>query len=179
VNAFDDDSYPYTSKGAFSTIGIESEWHGGSRAQATAVATNAWTSGLAVYVPFLLVDPLTVGRAHWVNGVTVAGNFEVAWWNAATSSKLWTTGSVAQSGASAIQGASAAAVTLGSGRFICMIAGSSTGQLHAHAVSSAFANAYWVRQQTGVTLPVATATPVQATGTPLIPIITFTDGDSL
>lgn len=62
-----------------------------------------WTANRAVYIPFSLSRPRRVAQIFWVNAATVAGNTDVGVYDEAGTSKLVSTGSTANSGASAIQ----------------------------------------------------------------------------
>jgi len=72
------------------------------------IITQAWTANVAVYIPFILSDWITVERCSWENGATVAGNVSVAIYDSQQNCLRDTVGSfaethVAMSGASANQ----------------------------------------------------------------------------
>lgn len=72
----------------------------GAAAQAT---SYLWpVANLAVYIPFTLPWPYPVRRAFWCNGSNVTGNYDIGIYTAG-GVKIWSSGSTAQTGASAIQ----------------------------------------------------------------------------
>src|SRR5215472_10595677 len=82
-----------------------------------ALASAVWSSAnRCLFFPFYLEQPRTFQGALWANGAAVSGNVNVAVYDA-TGARQATTGSVAQSGTSAMQSAafSGGAVTLAAG----------------------------------------------------------------
>lgn len=67
------------------------------------LASTAWTANLLVFVPLVLAEPLLVARMFWRNGGTVNGNTDVGIYNETGTTKLVSTGSVANSGTNVIQ----------------------------------------------------------------------------
>ena len=76
-------------------------------------ASGTWTTAnTAVAIPFQVWEPTTVVKLGWINGSAVAGNTDVAIYNAATNARLTSAGSTACAGASAWQWVNTADVTL-------------------------------------------------------------------
>jgi hypothetical protein len=46
------------------------------------IITQAWTANVAIYVPFRITNWMTIAKATWENGATVAGNVSVGIYNA-------------------------------------------------------------------------------------------------
>lgn len=71
------------------------------------IGTMNWpTANLAIFVPFRLSGPYLVKKILWANGATAAGNIDVGVYSIG-GARIFTTGSVAQSGTSAQQSSSA------------------------------------------------------------------------
>lgn len=79
-------------------------------------------------VPFVVWEPFTVKRLALYNGATVNGNFDIGVYSGDQSTKLVSTGSTAQSGASAYQGVNVTVTTLAPGNYWVAYATSSTTQ---------------------------------------------------
>lgn len=83
----------------------------------TGFGAVAWTQNLAVYVPFALSQSAICSAFFWENGATVAGNSDAAVYDATATTKLATTGSTANSGASDLQVTNITDVILAPGRY--------------------------------------------------------------
>ena len=76
-------------------------------------ASGTWTTAnTAVAIPFRVWEPTTVVKLGWINGSAVAGNTDVAIYDAGTNARLTSAGSTACVGASAWQWVDTADVTL-------------------------------------------------------------------
>lgn len=73
-----------------------------------AIGTTAWTattypgSSRAIFIPFTILRPITVYKMFVYNGATVSGNVDVGIYDF-TRSRLWSSGSTPQAGASQLQ----------------------------------------------------------------------------
>ena len=69
----------------------------------TGVASTVWTANLLVFVPLLLIEPLTVSQFFWFNGATSQDNTDVGIYSLDGATKFGSTGSTANSGTSTLQ----------------------------------------------------------------------------
>lgn len=89
---------------------------------AAGAATGALTGGtmsttVVNAIPFVVWEPWTVKRLALVNGATVNGNWDIGIYSFDGATKVVSTGSTAQSGASAYQGVNVTATILAPGRY--------------------------------------------------------------
>lgn len=132
----------------------------------TNVASQAWgTANLCLFVPFRIPFRYPVRKMFWYNFATVAGNVEAAICSDEYV-KLWTTGAVAQAGASQIQYAALTSdALLEPGEYRLMMASSSTTATFGTAGGSTAANCRMlgVTQFAAASLPVGAITPAATT----------------
>jgi hypothetical protein len=94
-----------------------SRWMSGPIARLTGAALGNPASmdwigaNTAIYIPFRVPWPYPVKRAFWVNGATVTGNSDIGIYSR-KGARLWSSGSTAQSGASALQYVTASGLIL-------------------------------------------------------------------
>lgn len=117
----------------------------------------------AIYVPITLPFDYQVARVVWANGGTPTGNADLGIYNRTTLAKIFSTGSVARSGATVNQ-YTAATWYIPAGEYYMALANSTTGSFQA----SAFLNLTICRLcgmlQEAATVPLpGTATPVAIT----------------
>lgn len=85
-------------------------------------SSAAWQSAnRAIFVPFVLMSPITVAAMWVLNGGTASGNLDIGVYDQ-SGTKLVSTGSTAQSGTTAIQVVSVTATRLAPGRFYLALA---------------------------------------------------------
>jgi hypothetical protein len=82
-------------------------------------ANDAW------YVPFRIHEPFTVRAAGWHNGSTASGNVDIGIYSE-NGTRIWSSGSTAQSGTSVVQIVTPTAFTLPPGRYFLAIAADGT-----------------------------------------------------
>lgn len=146
-----------------------------------AAASGNWPSAnLAIYIPFWLPWPYSVRRVFWANGATLTGNKDFGIYSA-EGTRIYSTGSTAESGASAIQYTTPSPdILLSPGRYYFALSCSATTG-HGWQVSTGAAaearHGGLLQQATAVPLP-ATMTPASFTGTvmPLCGITSTTTG---
>lgn len=78
----------------------------------------------AYFYPFTLSEPFTVVKAGWINGATVNGNVDIGVYSE-NGTKIWSSGSTAQSGTSAGQAVTPTAFTLPPGKYYMAISSDS------------------------------------------------------
>lgn len=140
------------------------------------IPVNAWVQGvpstgpfpaanLALYVPFALSAPYLLTKMWWINGTTAAGNVDAGVFSLG-GTKLWSTGTQAQSGASAIQSFANTDIFLPPDLYYMAIAtDSATSTFFRIAPAAALAQLCGVLEQASAfTLP-TTATFAQTTRT--------------
>ncbi len=106
-------------------------------AQTLDAASAVWpAANRALYLPVELSAPLTVQRAFWINGATVAGNVDVGIY-AANGTRLVSSGSTVMAGASAVQQVAITSTYLPPGRYwLAMASDSATATFNRGAVGS-------------------------------------------
>ena len=94
------------------------------------LASTAWPSGnLAMYLPFVIPFNYVVQRAFWINGASTANNMDIGIYSS-DGTKLWASGSTAQSGANVVQYVSVSPeVLLRPGEYFIALAASGTSTL--------------------------------------------------
>lgn len=97
----------------------------GSELAAHAIAapgSAAWPSAnLAIYVPFVLAESVTVVKLWWNNGAAVSGNVDVGIYNSSLT-RLISAGSTAQATANVLQAADVTDTAMGPGQFYMALA---------------------------------------------------------
>jgi hypothetical protein len=93
----------------------------GTAVPGLAAVTSSWqTASLAIYIPLYIPTPYTVRRVFWGNGSALAGNKDFGIYSP-DGTKIYSTGSTAESGASAIQYVTPTAFVLQTGRYYMAI----------------------------------------------------------
>lgn len=64
---------------------------------------TAWTANLLIFIPLIIQEPLIASQFFWYNGATVNGNTDVGIYTFDGQTKLGSTGSTVNAGASQIQ----------------------------------------------------------------------------
>ena len=82
--------------------------------------TNWPTANLAIAMPFSIPYAVTIRSAFWQNGGTLSGNVDCGVYNE-DGTKVITTGSVVQAGATTTQNASLSATTLAAGSYYLVL----------------------------------------------------------
>lgn len=83
---------------------------------------SAWPSAnLAIFIPFRVAAPYTVQQIYWQNMATINGNIDVGIYDS-EGNKIVSSGSTAQSGATALQSISITPTTLRRGQYYLAMA---------------------------------------------------------
>lgn len=150
----------------------------GSAGTPTYAASITWPSAnMAVYIPFWLPWPYTVRRVFWMNGSSVTTvNVDFGIYNA-DGTLIYSTGSTARSGASALQYVAPTAFVLSPGSYYFGYSCSSTttnrgGSGALPALSGHFAMAGIQQEASALPLP-ATMTPATVAN-PVLPLCGIT-----
>lgn len=131
---------------------------GSAAANPVNAANDAW------YVPFVLNEPFTVRKAGWHNGTTVSGNVDIGIYSA-NGTRIWSSGSTAQSGTSVVQVVTPTAFTLAPGLYYLAIAvDNTTGTFRGFALQQAGRSTGVFTQASAFPLP-STATFAAPSGT--------------
>lgn len=77
-------------------------------------STTYPTANLAIYIPFVIDEPLTVQRLFWANGTVASGNVDIGVYSV-DGTRLVSSGSTAQSGPNAHQSVDVTDTLLGRG----------------------------------------------------------------
>ena len=146
----------------------------GDALDTTTPVTTAWgTANLAIYIPFYSNTMWKFTTFSWRNGTTASGNIDCGLYTF-DGVKLVSTGTVAQSGTSAIQNATVASTTIGVGVFfLAMALSSATGTIYCVSeINAGLAISHGIfNQGTAFNLP-ATATFADPTSL-LVPLISI------
>lgn len=144
---------------------------------ANALAGGAWTANLAIYIPLLTVEPILVSQFFWINGATVNGNSDVGIYTEDGTTKLVSTGSTANAGASQIQVVNVSDVLLPANRrlWLALASDSGTHTFWRNATAVRSQDYLGVKQQTsawssGLPASATFATPSVA----ILPLFGFT-----
>lgn len=140
-------------------------------------STNWPTANKAFFAIVRIVEPVILTKAYWHNGSNVAGNVDVGIYDAATLKKVWSSGTVSQSGINTRQ-----SVTITGGvavipglYYIAMASDTATNHRviqasYSNAVNSSMVGVF--EQASAFNLP-DPAVPVTTTGGFLRPIMGF------
>jgi hypothetical protein len=169
--------YPIGPKAAITTAGIETQYAGIVwNFAGSGLLTTAWpAANLGIILPMMLPEPFLVAVIAGENGATLGSNIDVTWWNRDLTTKLVTTGSVAQAGASAMQTVNVTDTTIPAGEsFITFVASGTAGLFRTLALSTARnPQMAGIRQFSGAVPVGASVTPAQASTATVLPIVTF------
>jgi hypothetical protein len=132
-------------------------------AESTTIGTSTMTANRALYYPLVIPFPYPIKR-FWIYNSTVAGNIDIGIYTR-EGTKVVSTGSVVQAGASVMQYISSSYL-LSPGSYYLALASSSTGGTQTQSFGQNMARATGILQQTG-------AFPLPATMTPEVPAETF------
>ncbi len=141
---------PFISTLSRYSSGVEWSGSGGT----AGAASTAWgTANLARFYLLRLPFMYPMRRMFVANGATISGNVDVGIYTQA-GTKIWTSGSTAQSGASVLQYFNATDTLLMPGTYILALAMSSATAT-VHRVTGSFAGGLWgaTRQASAFTLP--------------------------
>lgn len=138
--------------------------------QTTVNSNNSWGSANeAQYYPFIVTYPIVIARLWWMNGTSVAGNFDLGVYNFSTAgpnSKLISTTPTAQGSSNAVTIVNVTDTIIQPGRYYFGFVGTSTANLLPA----------WNLTQLQVTaigvLCEASASPLPSTATPVKPTST-------
>lgn len=118
----------------------DNESIGGALVGAALSASNAaaWNAANDIfYIPIRLAEPFTVRAVGLHNGTAVSGNIDVGIYSE-NGTKMWSSGSTAQSGTSAVQLFTPTAFTLPAGRyFMAVTADNTTAQFRGPSLGEA------------------------------------------
>lgn len=103
------------------SIGPASVSQGGTALGGTLASTVFPAANDALFIPFQLSESVTVKRVGWANGATVSGNVDMGVYDLA-GTRIFSTGSTAQSGVSGIQVVDITDVVIGPGNFYMALA---------------------------------------------------------
>lgn len=105
------------------------------------VGTGALTASLAMFIPVIVRNQITVYQLGWSNGATVSGNVDVGIYDR-NQNRLVSAGSTAQAGTSALQIVDVADTVLAPGLYyLAMAMDNGTGLV----ARGSFTNAQWPR----------------------------------
>jgi hypothetical protein len=141
----------------------------------TSTASGAWpTANLRIYVPFAIPWPYPVRRVFWANGSAVSSNMAFAIYSI-DGTLIYTTGSVASAGASALQYVTPTEFTLYPGRYYMSLScdATSVNRLYLATITTIDARLRGLLQQASAFTAPATMTGAQFTGT-LFPLCGIT-----
>ena len=125
----------------------------------TSVANVAWPSAnRALFVPFVLLEQITVKRLFWYNGLTTSQNVDAGVYDK-NGVLLGSAGGVAQSGVGVIQSADVTDFTCGPGLFyLALVKDGTTGKIYQGMAEAGYVKAWGMFQM-------ATAYPLPAVAT--------------
>lgn len=137
----------------------------------TSYASAAYpAANRAIFIPFVLTQPILVTVLFSANGSVVSGNIDVGLYSADLT-RIISAGSVAQAGVNAIQVYDIADTLIGPGRFYLAVAlSSTTGQLHRASPGAQFARRGGIVQMASA-LPLPATATAAATATSYIPLV--------
>lgn len=95
---------------------------------ALGTTTNWPSANLAIYVPVVVPERVTVVQLGWLNGTTTTGDADVGIY-AEDGTKIVSTGATARSGASAMQYVDITDTVIGPGLFYLALSNSGTGRI--------------------------------------------------
>lgn len=164
------------------SIGPEIMTRGG--AELNSVASTAWPgNNWAIWVPFIVTEPIRIQNMWWWNGASVSGNVDAGIYfangNSQTITKMVTTGTIAQSGTSVIQNSATIDITLGPGLFYMALASSTTAATFMRAsvatnAGDGFTGGSYLWHDTSFNLPASLASANQFPS--YLPVFGFTQG---
>jgi hypothetical protein len=166
-----------TPRGFISTFGKECAWYSMMRivAGGSTVATGWQVANTGIIIPFVLNTPFMVRQVMTENGATIGASYDVTWWDRTLTTKLFTTGSVAQSGTSALQIVDVTDTLIPAGEtFVTFNVNNTTG-LHRLSIGGS-ATAFHlagIRQFAGAVPVASSITPAQASTMSNVPYIGF------
>lgn len=104
----------------------------------SSTASSTWTANLAIYMPFAIPWPYPVRRVFWFNGSTASSNCDIGIYTV-DGTRIWSSGSTGQSGASVLQYVTPATeILLSPGQFYLAFACSgTTNRVTAQAIGTA------------------------------------------
>ncbi len=76
------------------------------------LASAVWTANRLIFLPLVTVQPVLVAQFFWINGSAVSGNTDVGIYDFAGTTKLGSSGSIANSGTTTLQTVDVADFTL-------------------------------------------------------------------
>jgi hypothetical protein len=134
-------------------------------ASGTLASTSWGTANRAEYFPVWLPWPYVVRRVFWCNGSVASGNTDFGIYTS-DGTKIYSTGSTAQSGASAIQYVTPTEFTLASGvYYFAVVFDGTTNRAFGLTSNTIFGSGGQLVQTSALPLP-ATATFAATAGTP-------------
>lgn len=124
-------------------------------------SSGAWVAAnRAIRVPLYLPRPATVKKLWWANGSAVSGNVDCGIYRASDKARITSTGSVAQTGTSALQEVDITDLELPAGVYLMsLVLDNGTGQIMRNAGSLPTFRLAGVTQEASAFPSPATATP--------------------
>ena len=162
--------------GSIESLGLEITASGTSLVGAGFASATYPTANLALFIPFVVTEPIVAVQLWCINGAAVSGNVDMGIYDVA-GTKLVSIGSTAQSGTSVMQAFNITDTQLGTGRYFLAIAlDNTTGTLTRATTPAVYLSAFGMAEMgTAFALP-ATATFAAVTNAyiPLIGLSTNT-----
>ena len=126
---------------------------GGGAASANWIAAN-----VVIFIPFRVIEAITITKLFWSNGAAVAGNLDAGIYDT-SSNLLVSTGTTAQAGTTNAQVVDVTDTTIGRGVYYMALVSDTSGatqKINSVAPAAGLCQSYGLLEQAGVTLPLAT-----------------------